>query len=203
MNDQSARLLGVAFSNGQPAGLEELGAAKKYCGFVGRARRGNSFCVRAENISCPLARFHLGIDERAGSDLARTLVSWADAVDVETGGAFLDDARRLQRDFSHITFLPYPNPSVAPEVLIRVCSADEAQNFVQRWAARTGSRALSPVSGIGAVCGECTSYVLKEHSPIISLGCNGSRPRLDLQPEELLLAASTDSVMGKLIRKHP
>ncbi|MBS3762154.1 MAG: DUF169 domain-containing protein [Planctomycetes bacterium] len=199
MTPKLLNLTGVAFCEDAPPELEELKTSDKYCRFIGRARKGASFCVKGTNISCPLARFHLGIDDPDLADLARTLVGWSDAVDVETGITFLENATRLDRSFSHICFLAGNEAGVEPDLLIKVCSADEAQGIVQRYSAKTGKRMLSPISGIGAACGECTGYVLAQTKPVVSLGCNGSRPGVGLQQGELLLAATPDSVAGRLM----
>jgi len=200
LNTDGATLVGVAFCDGAPEDLKELDAQDKYCGFIGRARKGTSFCVPGENISCPLARFHLGIEDPDLPDLARILVGWTDAVDVNTGITFLNNAFRLPGDFSHISFLDFPDPEMTPDVLIAVCSANRAQGIVQRTVARTGKRMRSPISGIGAACGECTACVLTEGSPVVSLGCNGSRPGISLRTGEVLIAALPDSPMGELLR---
>lgn len=185
----AGNLIGVAFSDAVPAGLQELQITDKYCRLIGRARKGRSFCAAYERISCPLARFHLGIETPDVHDLARTLVGWSDAVDERTGVVFLENAPRLDGDFSHISFLPFPDPEIPPNLLIRICSAGEMQRIVQMYAARTGLRTDSPISGIGAACGECTAHVLTNDVPAVSLGCNGSRPAIGLESGELLLAA--------------
>lgn len=202
MRRDGTTLVGVTFSDDPPETLPVVRASSKYCGFVGRARQGESFCVPRESISCPLARFHMGIDRADVRQLARTLVAWSDAVDVETGTVFLDNADRLAGDFSFISFLAFPEPEVEPDLLIAQCSADAGQSIVQSFSAQTGQRMAAPVSGIGAACGECTSYVLSQRAPTVSLGCNGSRPNIALQSGELLLAAVPDSPMGELLRRR-
>ncbi|MFW5915645.1 MAG: DUF169 domain-containing protein [Planctomycetota bacterium] len=189
MKNNFTNLIGATFTDNAPAGLKELNAQDKYCRFIGRAREGNSFCVRAGRISCPLARFHLGIGQPSVAELARTLVGWSDAADEDTGVVFLENAPRLPGNFSWVSFLAFPDPEIEPDLLMRICSADQAQTIVQRNVAQTGERTDSPISGIGAACGECSAQVLTKNVLAVSLGCNGSRPAIGLQAGELILAA--------------
>jgi uncharacterized protein (DUF169 family) len=185
----NTRLIGIAFSDHPVTDIPQLNTPDKYCRYIGRACSRGSFCISGDNVSCPLARFYLSIGKTNVSELARTLVGWSDAIDEETGNVFLKNASRVEKDFSHISFLRFPDPSIRPDIAIRICSAAQAQIRIQRYSANTGKRIEAPISGIGAACGECTAHVLSNHRPTLSLGCNGSRPGIGLQPGQLLLAA--------------
>ena len=196
----NSHLIGIAFSKNKPDKIGKVNYSDKYCRFIGSVRKGESFYISENKISCPLARYHLGIYRKEIDDLAQTLVGWSDAIDQKTGIKYLKEASLLSVDFNHISFLSFPEPEIQPQLIIRISSADSGQKMVQRYSARTGRRAFSPISGIGAACGECTSYVLNNDVPVISLGCNGSRPGIGLSRGELLVAAPASSEAAGLIQ---
>ncbi len=192
-------LIGISFHQAIPTAVHKLTTNDKHCHFIGRAREGKPFYIPAENISCPLAKFHLGIEKTDLKNLAETLVSWTDAVDQKTGLKFLNSAYRMNQLYKYIAYFGYPANGLKPDVIIRICNPEEIQQIVQRYSSLTGQRVDSPISGIGAACGECTAYVLMEGLPVISVGCNGSRPGINLRGNELLLAAPFGSTMAQLM----
>ena len=52
----------------------------------------------------------------------------------------------------------------------------------------TGESIEGPISGVGAMCGECTAYPIHTGKPNVSLGCTGSRPAVKLKHDELFFA---------------
>jgi len=199
MNRVRKNLIGISFCRAAPARLRQLKTEDKYCRFIGRARGCEPFYVPAENISCPLARFHLGIEKPELKSLAKTLVRWTDAVDEDTGLKFLKSAYQLNQLYKYIAYFSYPANDLKPDVIIRICSAEEIQRIVQKYLSLTAERVNSPVSGIGAACGECTAYVLMSRLPTVSVGCYGSRAGINLREGELLLAAPFGSRMSDLM----
>lgn len=201
MNRTRRNLIGISFHQAAPTAVRQLTTKDKHCHFIGRARQGAPFYIPAENISCPLARFHLGIENIDLESLAKTLVSWTDAVDQDTGLKFLRSAHRMNQPYKYIAYFTYPENSLKPDVIIRICNSEELQQTLQRYSSLTGERVDSPISGIGAACGECTAYVLMRGLPTVSVGCNGSRPGIKLRDDELLLAAPFGSRMSQLMVK--
>jgi len=201
MNRTRRNLIGISFSQIAPATVRQLTTKDKHCHFIGRARQGERFYIPAENISCPLARFHLGIEKPDLKSLAETLVGWTDAADQNTGLKFLKSAYRMNQPYKYIAYFSYPENGLKSDVMIRICNPEEIQQIVQRYSALTGKRVDSPISGIGAACGECTAYVLMRGLPTVSVGCNGSRPGMNLRDDELLLAAPFGSRMFQLMIK--
>jgi len=61
-----------------------------------------------ENISCPLARFHLRIEKPDLKSLSETLVGWTDAVDQDTRLKFLKSANRVNKPYKYISYFGYP-----------------------------------------------------------------------------------------------
>jgi len=192
-------LIGISFHQAIPTAVHKLTTNDKHCHFIGRAREAEPFYIPAENISCPLARFHLGIEKPDLKSLAQTLVGWTDAVDQETGLKFLNSAYRMNQPYKYIAYFGYLTNDLKPDVIIRICNPEEIQQIVQRYSSLTGERVDSPISGIGAACGECTAYVLMRGLPVVSVGCNGSRPGINLREDELLLAAPFGSMMSGLM----
>jgi len=199
MNRTRRNLVGISFLQNPPTSLHQLPTKDKHCHFIGRARESEPFYVPAGYISCPLARFHLGIDKPDLKNLAETLVGWTDAVDQDTGLRFLKSAYRVNKPYKYISYFCYPKKGLNPDVMIRICNPEETQQIVQRYSSLTGERVNSPISGIGAACGECTAYVLMTGLPTVSVGCNGSRPGINLRDEELLVAAPVGSTMFQLL----
>jgi len=199
MNRTRRNLIGISFHRAAPTAVRQLTTNDKHCHFIGRARQGGPFYIPAENISCPLARFHLGIEKTDLRVLAGTLVSWGDAADQDTGLKFLRSAYCMNQPYDYIAYFSYPENSLKPDVIIRICNSEETQQIVQRYSSLTGERVDSPISGIGAACGECTAYVLMRGLPTVSVGCNGSRPGINLRDDELLLAAPFGSRMSRLM----
>jgi len=179
MSRTRKNLVGISFHLAAPTAVRQLTTKDKHCHFIGKAREGEPFYIPAENISCPLARFHLGIEKPDIRSLAETLVSWTDAVDQETGLKFLNSAYHMNQPYRYIAYFGYPTNDLKPDVIIRICNPEETQQIVQRYSSLTGQRVDSPISGIGAACGECTAYVLMTGLPTISVGCNGSRPGIN------------------------
>jgi uncharacterized protein (DUF169 family) len=199
MTRTQRNLIGMSFHQAIPTAVHKLTTNDKHCHFIGRAREGESFYIPAENISCPLARFHLGIGKPDTKKLAQTLVGWSDAMDQETGLKFLNSAYRMNQQYKYIAYFSYPTNDLKPDVIIKICNPEETQHIVQRYSSMTGQRVDSPISGIGAACGECTAYVLMRGVPVVSVGCNGSRPGINLREDELLLATSFGSTMSGLM----
>jgi uncharacterized protein (DUF169 family) len=199
MDRTRINLIGISFHQVTPTAVHQLTTTDKHCHFISRARQSEPFYIPAGNISCPLARFHLGIDKPYLKSLAETLVSWSDAVDQDTGLKYLKSAYCVNKSYKYISYFCYPQKGLEPDVMIRICNPEEAQQIVQRYSSLTGERVNSPISGIGAACGECTAYVLMTGLPVVSVGCNGSRPGINLRDEELLVAAPIDSTMSRLL----
>lgn len=199
MSRTQRNIIGISFLQNPPTSLRQLPTKDKHCHFIGRARESEPFYIRAEKVSCPLARFHLGIEKPNLKSLAQTLVGWTDAVDQETGLKFLNSAYRMNQRYKYITYCTYPVDSLKPDVIVRICNPQETQQIIQKYSSLTGRRVESPISGIGAACGECTAYVLMRGLPVVSVGCNGSRLGINLRDDELLLAAPFSSKMSRLM----
>jgi uncharacterized protein (DUF169 family) len=158
---------------------------------VGYAREGRAFYAQNEDISCPLARFNLGLDqvtpERLG-ELAKTLVGWSDAKNEEIALRYLKSATTLGISKKYICYFPMENSRMAPDVVVKIGSPEEFMPLLRTITRLTGRRTQGVASGVGAMCGECTAIPMVTGKPSISLGCGGSRPHARLAPDQLLLA---------------
>lgn len=199
MGGTPKNVIGITLCQTEPAGLQQLTTEDKHCRFIGRARNSEPFYIPVQNISCPLARFHLGIGEPDLKNLPGILVGWGDAENQQTALNFLNSVCRITTPFKHIAYFSYPADSLKPDVIIKICNPRQAQQIVRRYSSLTGESVNSPISGIGAACGECTAYVLTKQLPTASVGCGGSRLGINLEDDELLLAAPFDSTMSRLI----
>ncbi|MFO7955631.1 MAG: DUF169 domain-containing protein [Candidatus Brocadiia bacterium] len=184
-----ARLIGVCLTDEPPAGVAPGSERDKHCAFMGRARTEAPLCVPADNIDCPLARYHLAIGPADLGRLGETLAGWNDSRDAETGRRFAQEGPRLEDSPSFLLYFPHPTEGLRADVLVAITSAEEAYRLAKRGAAWNGDRLMASISGVGAACGECTAYTLTTGRATVSLGCGGSRPAIGLEPGELLVAA--------------
>lgn len=195
-------IIGISFSQNAPPGIPRFDSKDKHCHFIGRARWTDAFYISKDDISCPLARFYLGIENPGLRELANILVSWDDATDVEIGLNFLKSAVRLKEIKEYIIYFSYPHQDLEPDVIIKIGSPDEIQITIQKFSSLTGERINASLSGIGAACGECTAYPLITKRANVSVGCYGSRPGVNLKAEELLLSFPGDSRLAKILYKE-
>lgn len=184
--------IGIGISNTRPAGIPRVKKADKHCSFVGQAREGHLFYAQNDDISCPLARFNLGLDAKSNENLlslARILVDWGDAKSEEAALRYLNSAQTLPLENKYITYFPMPHDKhVLPRVIVLSGSAERLMSLLQIMTKVTGERTEAVLSGVGAMCGECTAIPVLTGKMNISLGCNGSRPRAKLRDSELFMA---------------
>ena len=186
-------LIGINFREVTPAGIPRVRFQDRYCHFIGRARQGDTFYVCRDDISCPLARFYLGIGHTGLKNLADVLIGWNDSINQEVALKYLSSAQVLEACQKYITYFPYPQNDLSPDVIVKIGTADEIMNIVQKLSSLTGMRISASLSGIGAACGECTAYPLVTGEANVSVGCTGSRPGARLKEGELFLAFPANS----------
>ena len=199
---RSHRTIGIAFLTTAPSFLERCEEPGKHCHFVGRSGEGGNFYISSKNINCPLAQYYLGIKGPDIKELAAILVGWDDAVDASTGLKYLKAARRMEQSTPFIAYFTLPDARLDPDIVIEFGTPDEIQKLVHRYSALTGRRVRASLSGIGGACGECTAYPLVTGEANVSVGCHGSRPRIMLGEDQLLLAAPFNSPMAEKILEN-
>ena len=199
--------IGIAIVKKEPVGIERVKSPDKHCHFVGQARGGTVLYARNEDISCPLARFYLGLEKKNLKDLSRTLVkelsqtlvNWDDAVNKKVALSYLQEGFCLKEGEKYIIYFPYPQKDLKADVIIIINNPQEIMALVQKFSRTTGKRIKASMSGIGAMCGECTAYPLIAGQANISLGCYGSRPGVNLKKEELFLAFPSNSQAAEIL----
>lgn len=183
--------IGITLFNAAPVGVPRVTAPDRHCGLVGLAREGKTFYARDEDISCPLARFNLGLGPKTEenlAELAQTLVSWNDAENKEVALRYLKSATTLNVGEKYLCYFSLPNSDLTPDVVVKIGSPEVFMPLVRTMTRLTGRRTPGIASGVGAMCGECTAIPIVTGGPNISLGCGGSRPHARLDPDQLLLA---------------
>ncbi len=183
--------VGIAVLDHLPLGVDHVLSPGRHCTFVGQARQGQVAWASDEDITCPLARFNLGLDApdpETVARLSRTLVEWKCAKDVETGGRLLSQFARLpfgSRVFVYgpLALVPFP-----VDLVVRIVRPEEAMARLRDLAAATAELAQGRTAGIGALCGECTAAVLITGRPALSAACPGSRREAFLSESELFLS---------------
>lgn len=186
--------IGIKITKDKPVNLDHAKEALKHCSFVGLARTGERFYAQNNDISCPLARYNLGLeepDDKFMHELARTLVGWGDANTEDIGLNYLQSRWRLPYAKKYILYFPVPDNEYEPDVIIEISNPHELMLRVRELTSLTGDSILGFMSGIGAMCGECTAYPIITGKPNVSIGCTGSRPGAELKHDELFLALPT------------
>jgi len=183
--------IGIALLDQIPQGIERVASPGRHCTFIGRARKGEILWARGEDFTCPLARFNLGIDppdESTMEKLAATLIGWGDVRDLETAHRFIAGLSPLPVSRRTFIYAPLDRMPVPPDLVLLILAPQEVFRHVLSITASTGERSGGHVSGIGALCGECTTLPLQTKKAAISVGCDGSRREAFLSPKEMFLA---------------
>ena len=183
--------LGIAILDHLPLGVEHVSAPGRHCTFVGQARQGELVWAAGMEITCPLARFNLGLDppnQEAIEALAGVIVDWGDARDLETARRFIEGLAPLpfgKRVFVYgpLSAMPFP-----PDLVLRILRPIEAMDQLLAITSTTGMSSEGRVGGLGAMCGECTAIPLLANKATLSPGCPGSRREVSLAEDEMLLS---------------
>jgi len=183
--------IGIKIVKDKPENLKRTKQAMEHCALAGLARDKKAFYAQNEDISCPLARYNLGLAEYNDEDLralARILVGWDDAKTEEIGIKYLKSRQVLPFERKYILYFPMPNNEYEPDVVIEILTPDELMEKVREITYFSGEIGGFFSSGVGAMCGECTAYPILTGKPNLSVGCSGSRPRVKLKTDEMFLA---------------
>ena len=195
--------IGVIVTKERPKGLKRTEFKGKHCEMVGRARKGECLYVENGDITCPLARYNLGLERFKNlQELAKILVGWGDAIDEEKALKYLKSLSPLPYSQKFIVYFPYPHPTLIPQILVMIGNPEQIMPLTREYTAITGERIKAFISGIGGMCGECTSIPLSNGKPNLSVGCGGSRPGVKLLPEEMFLAFPYDCSMRKVAENY-
>jgi uncharacterized protein (DUF169 family) len=184
-------IIGITITNERPENIMRTENVSEYCNFVGIARTGLRFYAQNVDVSCPLARYNLGLqefDENSTNGLIRSLIGWGDAKSEEIGMTYLKTRIPLKFEEKYIIFFPYPDKDFEPDVIIEFINPINLMAKVRRHTYLTGEPVNCTASGVGALCGECTTIPISTNKPTISLGCNGTREKAKLENNELIIA---------------
>ncbi len=189
--------IGIKITKDKPSNLNRAQGASKHCSFVGLARTGERFYAENKDISCPLARYNLGLEEpndKFMHELAGTLVGWGDANTKELGLKYLHSRQKLSYAKKYILYFPVPDNESEPDVIIEISNPHKVMLRVRELTSITGDSIKCFMSGVGAMCGECTAYPILTGKPNISVGCTGSRPGAELKHDELFFAIPASDI---------
>jgi uncharacterized protein (DUF169 family) len=190
-----SNIVGIKISTERPEDIMRTENVTEYCTFVGIARTGMRFYSQNDDISCPLARYNLGLqefDENTTNGLIRSLIGWGDAKTEDVGMKYLETRIPLKLEEKFIIFFPYPDKDYEPDIIIEFTNPGNLMAKVRRHTYLTGEPINCTASGVGALCGECTAIPKTTKKPTISLGCNGTRERAKLENNELILAVPSE-----------
>lgn len=192
-------MIGITFARQENPDIPLSPARDKHCSFMGKAREGEITQIHVDQVSCPLARYYLGLPTPSIAETSRTLVRWNDALDEAGARRYLECGWRLEEAGPYIIYFPCPHGALKPDVIVEVGTPAGLSRIAAEFSRRTGERLVPSISGIGAACGECTVYPLVMGRASVSLGCGGSRPAMGLGEAELLLAAPRGTAMFDIL----
>lgn len=183
--------IGIKVTEEKPEKLSRISDSRRYCDYVGEARENKAFYTTNEDISCPLARFNLGLEEYNQSklnDLAKILVDWNDASDMEKALNYLKTSKTLDYGQKYISYFPV-NEHVyeKPDLVVKIGTPDEFMPLIKEVTKLTGEWPQALLSGVGGMCEESTAVPLITGRINVSLGCGGSRPHAKLEESQLLI----------------
>ena len=184
-------VVGVSILAHLPLGVDHVEAPGRHCTFVGLARQGELVWAAGQEITCPLARFNLGLDppnQETIDKLADTIVEWECAKNAGIARSFVETLSLLpfgQRVFVYgpLSRMPFP-----PDLVLLILNPQQSMEHLLALTTATGELSESPVGGVGALCGECTAVPLLTERAVVSPGCPGSRREAFLTEEQLFLS---------------
>lgn len=187
------RVVGVSIRQTVPSGQAVRPIEGRFCDFVGLALGGQSFAVSSGQISCPLARYVLGVNAPSDESVAKLMegfLGWG----VRNRGVaetILASLPRLPVEKRIFEFFPMPTRSITPDVILWFGHPVDAMERVIGFSYKKGLSTVARLNGVGALCGECFARVLSEGDPVVSLGCRGSRPCAGILDDEIVHAATS------------
>ncbi len=184
-------LIGIKITTEKPDNIPRTTSPREYCSFIGIARTGLKFYTESFDISCPLARYNLGInqlDKAKKDSLLRYLIGWGDAKTEEIGIKYIESLTPLPYEEKFIIYFPYPDKEFEPDVTIEFSTPGKLMAKVRRHTYLTGEPIICSTSGVGSLCGEATAKPILTKKSVISLGCTGSRAGAKLPHDQLILA---------------
>lgn len=184
-------LIGIKITNEKPTDLPRATSPHEYCHFIGMARTDMRFFTENEDISCPLARYNLGLhvlDDNQKDALVRYLIGWGDAKTKEIGLKYIESLNPLPVENKYIIYFPFPDKDYEPDVIMEFSTPGKILAKVRRHTYLTGEPIECSISGVGSLCGESTGRPILTKKPTISLGCTGSRSGVNLPHDQIILA---------------
>jgi len=183
--------VGISVLSHLPLGVDHVEAPWRYCTFVGLSRQGRLVWAAGQEVTCPLARFNLGLDppnQETIDRLAGTIVGWKAAQDGGVARRFIESLSPLpfgQRVFVYgpLEQMPFP-----PDLVLLIATPQQAMEHLSTLTAMTGEVSEAPVGGLGALCGECTAVPLLTEKAVASPGCPGSRREAFLAGDQMFLS---------------
>jgi len=183
--------IGIVLLDHIPLGIDRVSAAGSHCAHVAAGRRDQCLWASASDITCPLGRFNLGLDPQDDpvvETLIATLLEWGYAADPTAARYFISGLVPIPYGDPILVYGPPDRLPHEPDITLRIVTPEAAMRWIIESAGSSGVRAVGDMSGLGAVCGECTAFPLQSGRVCVSVGCPGSRRELALDPTELLLA---------------
>ncbi|WP_028331119.1 DUF169 domain-containing protein [Brachyspira alvinipulli] len=155
---------------------EELKNKTSYCGFVSKASKGRKLKIHKGHNACSGGAMALGFqdvpEETKYGIKRRKVKTYRD----------LGVSRKMSRNMMYCehrifgtAIMPLKDYEEEPDVVIFICKPYQAMRISQGYAYHYGHADSIKLSGMQAICEECTSYPYENGCFNISMMCSGTR----------------------------
>ncbi|MDR0768262.1 MAG: DUF169 domain-containing protein [Methanosarcinales archaeon] len=183
--------------------FEKLGSQLRHCQITDHVRRtGEMFYTTLEEQQCKGGAAALGLTQL--SDKVRSGEFYCD------GLRHFETIEAAKKTIDLITFLAPHSNSIAiygplekatfePDVVIFICTPEQAMFLTQGWEYHDGGRIDAAFSGKQSVCSDAVAHVIKTGKPNVTIGCGGSRTYTKIMPSELLFSIPAQDIEKTVI----
>lgn len=176
---------------------DEFTNRMSYCTIVSRASRGKGGKFHAGHMACGGGATAIGLTEPTQDTLSgQKRLSQGAYEDLCVSRKISKNMAYCQHSAYGAAALPLELFDQPPDVAILVCNAFNAMRIVQAYAFSHGHARNICLSGMQAVCQECTSFPYEKDQLNLSLMCSGTRMLAGWSKDELAVG-----MPGRLFEK--
>lgn len=165
-----------------------IGGIMPYCTFIRNASAGKAYKATVEHFACRGAAMALGMlkpDQLTLSGKPR----WKNG-SYSTLCVARNVSKKMvycEHDCYGVVIKPLSEYEQAPDVVLIITDPYNAMRFTQGYAYYEGHTKGIQMSGMQAICQECTSYPFEENDMNISMLCSGTRMLAQWSRDELAI----------------
>ena len=178
--------------------FEKFGSQVRHCQMTDRVRRtGEMFYTTLEEHQCKGGAAALGLTKlpdkvKSGEFYFETLHHFET---LKAAKKTIDSITFLEPNSHSIAIYgPLEKASFEPDVVIFICTPEQAMLLTQGWEYRDGGRIDAAFSGKQSVCSDAVAHVVKTGKPNATIGCSGSRSHAGIMPNEMIFSIPAEDV---------